>query len=368
LSRVKTFDSTGVAPNGVFFAGDANSIQDHYADLSNYAQTVDIGTLRVAESGLQFVRHATSPLEARVTAALRADGILRGLSGLFAGTYTTAQRDAIALGSRPYGLIILNTTTNQLEINLGTDATPAWTTVGANALPIGTILPFTGSEGSVPAGFGLCDGATVSRTTFSALNALYSAQSYPFGTGDGSTTFNKPDLRGRTLIARDNMGGTAASRAPGVTSMGAAGGTSTETLDISKIPSHSHGGVTGNASPGTGTESVGHTHTYSGTTSTGGTHDHSLGNNNNLYMGNFASTTAALGSGGTARYVASNVYSLVDADGAHNHTFSGTTSGASLGHTHTVNAHGHSITAEGGGAAHNNLQPYIAVNYIVKLT
>ena len=224
MSRVKTFDSTGVAPNGVFYAGDANAIQDHYADLANFSQTVDIGTLRVAESGLQFLRYASSPLEARVTAALRADGIVRGLSGLFAGTYTTTARDAIPLGQRPYGLVILNTTTNQLEINLGSDATPSWQVVGANALPVGACIPYTGSEGSVPANFGLADGTAISRTTFSALNTLYSAQGYPFGTGDGSTTFNKPDMRGRTPTGRDNMGGTVASRMTGVNTMGASGG------------------------------------------------------------------------------------------------------------------------------------------------
>lgn len=62
----------------------------------------------------------------RITGALRTDGILRGLGGLYAGAYTTTQRDAIAAGSRPAGLAIFNTTTNRWEVNLGSDATPNW--------------------------------------------------------------------------------------------------------------------------------------------------------------------------------------------------------------------------------------------------
>lgn len=48
-----------------------------------------------------------------------------------------------------------------------------------------------------PTGFLTCVGAAVSRTTYAALNTLAAADSYPNGSGDGSTTFNVPDLRGR---------------------------------------------------------------------------------------------------------------------------------------------------------------------------
>lgn len=129
-TRIKTFVATGIAPDGRLFAGDLNAMEDQYADLSNLAQTLGVGSIQVGESGLQIVRYGTG--EMRISGALRTDGIFRGLGGLYAGAFTTTQRDAIALGSRPYGLVILNTTNNRLEINIGSDTTPSWTSLGAS--------------------------------------------------------------------------------------------------------------------------------------------------------------------------------------------------------------------------------------------
>lgn len=64
--------------------------------------------------------------------------------------------------------------------------------------PIGAILPFGG--GTAPSGFLLCNGVAVSRTTYSALFAVIGTS---FGAGDGSTTFNVPDLRGKTPFGAD---------------------------------------------------------------------------------------------------------------------------------------------------------------------
>jgi hypothetical protein len=57
--------------------------------------------------------------------------------------------------------------------------------------PIGTVLPFAGT--SAPDGWLLCDGSEKSRTTYSKLFAVISTI---YGVGDGSTTFNIPDMRG----------------------------------------------------------------------------------------------------------------------------------------------------------------------------
>jgi len=71
----------------------------------------------------------------------------------------------------------------------------------------GLILPFGGSVS--PDGWLLCHGQAVSR---SAYPGLFDVIGTTFGAGDGSTTFNTPDLRGRAVAGKDNMGGTAANR------------------------------------------------------------------------------------------------------------------------------------------------------------
>ena len=66
-------------------------------------------------------------------------------------------------------------------------------------LPIGTILPY--SSTTVPSGFMICDGRAISRTTYSDLFAIIGTT---YGTGDGSTTFNLPNIKGRTLVGYDS--------------------------------------------------------------------------------------------------------------------------------------------------------------------
>lgn len=134
MNRVKTFDATGLAPNGILYAGDLNAIQDAVAALNDLAQTIGLGTIQIGESGLQLIRYGAG--EARLTGAMRVDGIVRAggtaSGGLLPGIYTTTQRDAIVAGSRPTGLIVFNTTNNRLEINVGTDAAPSWTGIAAS--------------------------------------------------------------------------------------------------------------------------------------------------------------------------------------------------------------------------------------------
>ena len=122
------------------------------------------------------------------------------------------------------------------------------------AIPAGVTLPFAGS--AAPSGWLLCAGQAVSRTTFAAL---FAAIGTFYGAGDGSTTVNLPDMRGRVAAGRDDMGGTAAGRlttaGSGVNgaSLGASGGAQTHTLDVNQIPSHSHNYVGGANAAGSGT-------------------------------------------------------------------------------------------------------------------
>lgn len=116
------------------------------------------------------------------------------------------------------------------------------TTLGAvQGVPTGVTLPYAGT--SAPTGYLLCYGQAVDRTTYADL---FSAISTTYGTGDGSTTFNLPDLRGRVVAGQDDMGATSADRLTGQSggldgdTLGATGGAETHTLEDSQsgLPAH----------------------------------------------------------------------------------------------------------------------------------
>lgn len=106
-------------------------------------------------------------------------------------------------------------------------------------VPLGGMLPYIGST-APNSSFVFPYGQAISRATYSALFTLVSTT---YGTGDGSTTFNVPDLRGRALFGKDDMGGSAASRlttalgAVDGATLGAVGGVQAITLAANQIPS-----------------------------------------------------------------------------------------------------------------------------------
>lgn len=90
--------------------------------------------------------------------------------------------------------------------------------------PAGIVIPFAGSV--VPQGYLLCDGSAVDRTLYATL---FSVIGTTYGAGDGSTTFNVPDLSGRVVL------GVSQSHA-----LGSTGGSETVTLTSDQLPPHSH--------------------------------------------------------------------------------------------------------------------------------
>lgn len=158
---------------------------------------------------------------------INSDNIQSG--GIATANYAAGSVDAAALGTSAV-------TTAKIQDNAVTFAKLA-----ATVLPVGTVVPYAGS--SAPTDWLFCYGQAVSRTTYAAL---FTAISTTYGVGDGSTTFNLPDLRGRAIAGRDNMGGSTASRITSAgssidgTALGAAGGTETHTLVTGEIPSHTH--------------------------------------------------------------------------------------------------------------------------------
>jgi microcystin-dependent protein len=197
--------------------------------------------------------------------------------------------------------------------------------------------------------FLLADGRALARTGQYAL--LFAAIGTSYGAGDGSTTFNIPDRRGRVGVGADNMGTAAgaAGRLPNSNrALGQNGGEERHTLTVAELAAHSHNGATG-------TESNDHTH--GGSTDTQGNHWHSAGagglwaDADNGVGGIFA----ASGGGGT---VTALYHANTNSTGAHSHSIS--TGGRSASHTHT-------IPSNGSGTPHNVLQPYQVDNWLVRV-
>lgn len=105
--------------------------------------------------------------------------------------------------------------------------------------PPGTIAAFAGDELSLPAGWLLCNGQAVSRTTFAGLFAVVGTT---YGVGNATTTFNLPDFRGRVAMGKDNMGGTPGGvvNNPSADVLGGTLGAETVTLVVNDLPAHTH--------------------------------------------------------------------------------------------------------------------------------
>lgn len=100
--------------------------------------------------------------------------------------------------------------TNNTQLATTAFAARAASDAAAGLIPVGAVQAFAGA--TAPSGWLECNGAAVSRTTYAALFAVLGTT---YGAGNGSTTFNLPDLRGEFLRGWDNGRGVDASRARG---------------------------------------------------------------------------------------------------------------------------------------------------------
>lgn len=198
--------------------------------------------------------------------------------------------------------------------------------VAQQVSPVGVIAPFAGTV--APARWLLCYGQPVSRVTYSLL---FSVISTVYGVGDGSTTFNLPDLRGRTVFGLDNMGGAAASRMTGA--------------QLGGLNANTPGAVGGEQGhTNTQGEMAPHSHSVTGGTDQQGSHQHQAPGS-----GSFLTNQ-----GGNNVYTSAGGFNI-------NHNMGPWTQPAGI-HSHNVS--GTAATA-GGGAAHNNVPPAMALNYII---
>ena len=237
---------------------------------------------------------------------------------------------------------------------------------GTSGIP-GEVKLWTGS--SAPEGWLVADGSAVSRTTYAELFATIGTT---YGEGNGSTTFNLPDFSGRAGVGLD-------STQTEFNSLGKTGGAKTHTLTVSEIPSHTHTqdphGHSGSSSDstshthtGTASSAGGHQHTATSSTDGAHTHTYAHGNqgedNRNKRTSNCCARSS--NSGTTSSPAGDHGHALsTGSAGDHSHTVTIDNGGA---HTHTVStSNATAVNNEtGGGQAHNNLQPYTVVNYIIR--
>jgi microcystin-dependent protein len=257
------------------------------------------------------------------------------------------------------GTVVLPSSTSignvsSTEIGYLDGATSAIQTQLNTNTPVGMISPYAGS--TPPTGWLLCDGAAVSRTTYASL---FTITSTTYGVGDGTTTFNVPDLRGRVPMGAGTGTGLTAR------TLGSTLGVESVTLTAAQSGTTAHGHAVsssttlGDAGAQTATGSIvtgSHGHTlrvfWSGTTS----HDHAIAGETNPLPAHRPDTSGGTSdnTNGTAIYAVGDLGGTASVSvGNHNHTTTTTTT--------LSNA-----TAASAAEAHTNIQPSTVVNFIIK--
>lgn len=333
------------------------------------------GTTAISHTDGALIEHTTAAIDYRESGIVRVD---------------ETERNGLDGDDLWEGRVIYNTDARQVEVAIDADV-PVWESM---LMPTGVIVPYAATD--APAGWLACTGAAVSRDDYARLFAVIGTT---YGEGDGSTTFNVPDMRrvfpiglattgtGATEIGEKggafnhtHTNPTTASDGAHTHTQGNTGSagdhthtnptTSSAGAHTHSIPSHTHGGTTGGTSL---------------TTGSAGSHSHSTG-------GPSANSSVPTGNGdygSSSRPTSSHTHST-NSNGSHTHsisshthsipTASAQTSGSNGSHTHTQGAtgsagsHTHTNPATASAGAHTHTQgatgtanpPYITLQFIVK--
>ena len=203
------------------------------------------------------------------------------------------------------------------------------TALQAFLVPTGTVSAYAGS--TAPTGYLLCDGAAVSRSTYADLWTALGTTSSPYGLGDGSTTFNTPNLKGRTVI-----GVGTGTEITGV--LGTVQGVKEVTLTGAESGTSAHGHPSSTVGTGVTVTDGGHGHTNRvgiGAAGVTNSSDVLVRSNGGTQDGAFAATNA---------------------------TTTGITAALTSGALTIATS-----TAAAASSAHTNIQPSMPLNYIIKV-
>lgn len=175
-----------------------------------------------------------------LTDSLPRDG-QAGMTGPFLATDGVSAAPGISFSSDPSTGIRREGPGDMVLVCSGTDVlevtTAGVTVLGLAQTLVGEIKDYAGA--SIPNGWFPCDGRAISRAGYAAL---FAALGTTWGVGNGTTTFNIPDLQGRNTAHLDGGTGRLTTAGGGVdgATLGAVGGTQGITLDTTMIPAHTH--------------------------------------------------------------------------------------------------------------------------------
>lgn len=197
--------STAVATtsvNGLMSSADKTKLDGVAVNANNYSHPTGDGNLHVPATGTS---NAGKVLTAGATAgSLLWSAITQALSGMTDVTISSPASGEILKWN---GSKWINNTLAEAGIAAATH-----THSNYDEVPPGTVIFFAGA--TLPTGYLKANGATVSRTTYASL---YSAIGTRYGSGDGSTTFKLPDLRGEFVRGWDDSRGVDSGRTLGTT-------------------------------------------------------------------------------------------------------------------------------------------------------
>ncbi len=246
---------------------------------------------------------------------------LNYVDGVTSSVQTQIDTKAPSAGPTFTGTVVLPSTTSigtvtSTEIGYLDGVTSAIQTQFTNDTPVGVVNMWV--TGTAPTGWLLCQGQAVSRTTY---GSLFTVLSTTYGAGDGTTTFNLPDLRGRVPMGAGtgrNVANSADLTARTLGTRVSDDESITLTAAQSGLPAHGH--------PGSTASDSGHAHTQSGR------------------------EVASTGGGAPA---------LIDPSNGIGSTTTGTASA-------NISVSIATVTAQNAASAHNNVQPSTVINFIIK--